>query len=252
MFAQRLIVTWLVLAIGVISPSAADGVFVFVSNQDDATVSVVDTATDTVVATVPVAFAPAGLAADRTGRSRHASDRGEISVNDVAERRVVRALGIGGSPFGIALGQNGSLFVSDWRKNTVTAPDPDTGRRLREIAVGRGPAGIVASPGGILVFVANRESDTVTIINTGSLAVVATLPVGNAPFALAVSPDGGRLYVANVQSADVSIISTETLQQVGSVKVGPMPYGLATSTNGTRPYSPRPACPRHTEGGPLP
>jgi YVTN family beta-propeller protein len=96
------------------------------------------------------------------------------------------------------------------------------------------PAGIVATPRGALIIVANRESDNVSVLNATALSVVATLPVGRAPFALTVSPDATRVYVANVQSATISVISTETLQTVASVSVGHMPYGVATSIDGAR------------------
>ena len=72
----------------------------FVVNQDDATISVIDTSNDTVAATIPVAFAPAGIASDRAGKWLYVThpERGEVSVIDAAQRRVVRALAIGGTP----------------------------------------------------------------------------------------------------------------------------------------------------------
>ncbi len=57
------------VAVCALAAQAADGAsLVFVSNQDAATVSVIDTASDTVVGNIPVAFAPAGIAADRDGQ----------------------------------------------------------------------------------------------------------------------------------------------------------------------------------------
>ena len=141
---------------------------------------------------------------------------------------------VSGTPFGIAVSQDNTLFVSDWNKNTVTAINPQTGAELRKVEVGRSPAGIVTSPRGALVFVANRESDSLTILNATTLSVVATIPVGRAPFALAVSPDGTRVYVANVQSANLSVISTDTLRTIKTVPVGHMPYGVATTIDGAR------------------
>ena len=118
--------------------------------------SIVDTATDTVVATVPVAFAPAGLAADRTGRSLFVThpDRGEISVIDVAERRVIRALGIGGSPCGIALGQ------------------------LPTQKVARFPEDLVVEPGGNKAYIANWFSGDVLVIDIGSGKELKRLKTG--------------------------------------------------------------------------
>ena len=83
----------LVIALSALAAQAADGAsLVFVSNQDAATVSVIDTATDTVVGSIPVAFAPAGIAADRDGKTVYLThpERGEISVIDAGRREVVR------------------------------------------------------------------------------------------------------------------------------------------------------------------
>jgi YVTN family beta-propeller protein len=75
------------------------------------------------------------------------------------------------------------------------------------------------------VFVANREGDSVSVIDMKALHVIATVPVGHAPFALTVSPGGDRLYVTNAQSSDLSVLGAETLETLDTVKVGSMPYG---------------------------
>ena len=55
------------LAAALLGPSAALASLVFVVNQDDATICAIDTRSDTVVATIPVGFAPASIAASRDG-----------------------------------------------------------------------------------------------------------------------------------------------------------------------------------------
>ena len=90
MLSRRLFV-WLAASVWAMRALAADGAtLVFVSNQDDATVSVIDTATDTVVATIPVAFAPACIAVDPKGKTLYVThpDRGEVSVIDTAQRLI--------------------------------------------------------------------------------------------------------------------------------------------------------------------
>src|SRR5262249_20147392 len=67
------------------------------------------------------------------------------------------------------------------------------------------PSGIVASPKGKFLYVANANSDTVSVIDTTADAVVETidckpeakLPFGTGSNAVALSADGSTLYVAN-------------------------------------------------------
>ena len=65
-------------------------------------------------------------------------------------------------------------------------------------------------------YVANRGSNTVSVINTATNKVIDTNPsvsgtqsisVGSSPSALALGPDG-RLYVANSGNGTVSVINT--------------------------------------------
>ena len=89
---------------------------------------------------------------------------------------------------------------------------------IAEIPVGRSPAHVAIAPLGGRVFVANREGDSVSVIDMKALHVIATVPVGHAPFALTVSPGGDRLYVTNVQSSDLSVLGAETLETLDTVK----------------------------------
>ena len=104
----RCLAVWLATTLWPPSALAADGpAYVFVANQEAATVSVIDTAPDEIAATISVAFAPASIAVDRDGTTLYVThpERGEISVIDAGKREVVRSLKVSGTPFGIAVSQ---------------------------------------------------------------------------------------------------------------------------------------------------
>jgi YVTN family beta-propeller protein len=63
------------------------------------------------------------------------------------------------------------------------------------------------------VYVANNDSNTVSVIETARNAVTATLGVGVFPFGIAVTPDGSRVYVANEGSNTLSVIETATMRR---------------------------------------
>ena len=76
----------------------------YVTNSQDNTVSVIDTATNTVVATVPVGVNPSGIAITPDGtRAYVATELGTVSVIDTATNTVVATIPIGGEPLGIAI-----------------------------------------------------------------------------------------------------------------------------------------------------
>jgi YVTN family beta-propeller protein len=87
---------------------------------------------------------------------------------------------------------------------TVSHVDLVTGRVVRDISTGRHPTAIVWNEAGGRLFVAEGNSDSVTVIDTHSDIVIARIAIapfrerqiGLAPTALALSPDARTLYVA--------------------------------------------------------
>ena len=180
-------------------------------SQDAGELAVIDTATDTVVKTLTLRQDPraspsratAGALSSPTPRRR----RSPSSISRASP--FVETLPYPGTPFGIAAGPAGRLYISDWNRDVLTYVEGELRERAGEIVIGRSPAGVALSPDGKLAFAANRESDTVSIITTNDWTLAATVPVGRAPFALAVSPDGARVYVANVQGGSLSVIDVK-------------------------------------------
>src|SRR5438876_12395638 len=85
-------------------------------------------------------------------------------------------------------------------------------------------------------YVANGDSNSVSVIDTSSNTVVATVAVGSIPFGVAITPDGTRAYVTNRGSASVSVIDTSS-NTVGAAAAGVgEPDGVAITPDGTRAY----------------
>src|SRR6266446_2031070 len=88
-----------------------------------------------------------------------------------------------------------------------------------------------------MVYVTNFGGNSVSVINTGTNAVVATINLGASPTGVAVSPDGTRAYVTNFAGTTVSVIDTATNTVVGApITVGTNPNAVAVSPDGTRAY----------------
>ena len=77
-----------------------------------------------------------------------------------------------------------------------------------------------------MVYVANAESNTVSVIDTTKNKVIATVPVGNLPLGIAVTPNGKMIYVANEVSNTVSVIDAIKNTVTATIAVGSEPYNF--------------------------
>ncbi|MDY0129961.1 MAG: PKD domain-containing protein [Methanosarcina vacuolata] len=203
-------------------------------------VSVIDTATNTVTATVPVGEWPRGVAVSPDGKTVYAVDSGKypdytrsVSVIDAATNTVKAMVPVGNHPEGVAINPTGTkvyvassnVYIIDTATNTVTATVP----------VGDYPFGVAVTPDGAKVYVSNADSNTVSAIDTATNTVTATVPVGDYPCGVAVTPDGAKVYVSNADSNTVSAIDTATNTVTATVPVD-YPCGVAVTPDGTKVY----------------
>ena len=79
---------------------------------------------------------------------------------------------------------------------------------MATIAVGKAPAGVAASDRAGTVFVAERDDDSVALVDVDAQRVRSRVRVGSHPFALLFDAPRQRLYALNVQSDDVSVLDT--------------------------------------------
>jgi YVTN family beta-propeller protein len=120
---------------------------------------------------------------------------------------------------------------------TVSVIDLKVGSIIREITVGLHPNAIIASPDGSKVYVANGNSDEISVIDTRTDQLSQTISVrlnaaqnpfvGDAPNALALDPTGTTLYVANGMDNAVAIVSLAATPVVkGFIPTEAYPGGL--------------------------
>jgi YVTN family beta-propeller protein len=92
------------------------------------------------------------------------------------------------------------------------------------------PFGVAVTPDGKHAYVANFNSNNVSVIDTTTTppSVVATVGVQTSPIGVAVTPDGKQVYVSNYSSNNISVIDTTTTPPsvVATVAVGSNPYGV--------------------------
>ena len=219
--------------------------FAYITNQGSHDVSVIDLATQQVVALVAVGRSPAGVvAASVRGRVFVSNpDSKSISVIDMRQQQVVATLEAGDGPVGIDASADGTrVYAADWFRNRLLVFDTAGNAPLSpiaSIAVGRAPAGVAAGDRDGSVFVAERDDDSVALVDVTAGRVRARVKVGSHPFALLFDAPRQRLYALNVQSNDVSVLDTrhaDRLELIATVKVGKAPYGAALAADASLLY----------------
>jgi YVTN family beta-propeller protein len=107
---------------------------------------------------------------------------------------------------------------------------------LTSIDVDTWPRATAFTPDGVTAFVTNSDSDTVSVIDVATSAVVDTISVGDSPHGVSVTPDGELAYVANLDDDDISIIDVASNTVVDSITGIDGPFGIVFTANGSKAY----------------
>lgn len=99
------------------------------------------------------------------------------------------------------------------------------------IVVGEHPAEVTFSADGQYAFVANSASDSVTVIDARSKAVVTTIPVGDNPVG-AWQGENGIAYVDNEMDGTITALDTTTLEITHTYELGFTPGMAALGPDG--------------------
>ncbi|MDH6114518.1 putative alpha-1,2-mannosidase [Kitasatospora sp. MAP12-15] len=123
-----------------------------------------------------------------------------------------------------------TAYVSNYSDNTVTPVDTRTRNAGPPITVGNGPDGMATADGRL--FVANNNTNDVTVVDLTSNAVTATVKVGTTAADVAPTPDQKTVWVSDFGDGTVQPIDTATLTAGPPIKVGGQPERLRVRPGG--------------------
>lgn len=143
-------------------------------------------------------------------------------------------------------------YITNLSDNTVSVIDTNTDQYVTKIDLGTGqqPFGVAISADGSRVYVSNKLSKSISVIDAlsdpSNPTVINTIgPLSNTPSGLAINPAGTRLYVANNDATSVTVLNVAGLAPnpapvapvvVASPTVGTAPVGVAVHPSGTFAY----------------
>ena len=210
----------------------------YVTNDDDNQLTVIDIPQNKIIKRIPIAKEPEGVSVSPDGHWIIATSESDnvaqwIDGNklDIADSSTVEM-----RPRSSLFTPDGQqLWVSSEKAADLTVFDVETKRKIKTIRFEiPGVAADTVKPVGIRIdkkrrfgYVALGRANRVAVIDAGTLEALEYLLVGQRVWNLEFSPDQKRLYAANGLSGDISIINLDNRQDVKSIAVGQYPWGIA-------------------------
>jgi YVTN family beta-propeller protein len=205
---------------------------VYVPNERDYTISVIDPATMSVIAALPAGVLPEHVGPDWDLSRLYVSNyfSTELTVLDPRSGALL-------SPITAPLAYN-LYFTPDGSKAVVMAEeysrmdfyDRRTWQLLRQVPIPF--AGIDHadfSAGGRYLLATTEYAGVLVKVDTVTMEIVGSLWVGGSPVDVKLSPDGSVFYVANQFRHGVSIIDPVAMREVGFLPTGRGAHGMAIS-----------------------
>src|SRR5687768_15749637 len=166
------------------SPGAAPRIYV--SNERSNDVSVIDSATNDVVATIPVGKRPRGIRVGAGGKRLY--------------------LALSGSPIAGPNVRDEDLPPADKKADGIGVVDLASGKFVGKIASGSDPEQFSLGPNDRYLYVANEDVGMASVVDLSAGTVVKSLKVGYEPEGVTTSPDGRLVYVTSESHNKVHVI----------------------------------------------
>src|SRR5262245_35375804 len=137
---------------------------------------------------------------------------GTVSVLDTATNTVVKSIDVGLHPTGMALSPSGDrVYVTNANSDTVSVIDTSSDTVIKTLHVGAtgpnqkpllgsAPNAVAASRDGATLFVANGAQNAIAVVNanaSGDNAVRGLIPTGWYPAAVALNATGDQLFIGS-------------------------------------------------------
>ncbi len=203
----------------------------YVANSASNDLTIVDTASDSVIKTAPTGKRPLLPCVARGRDLVYLPSGPDASVTVLgSEGNFVKKIPVGQAPHDIAVSPDSRwAYQPNSGSHTVSIIDVQSQSVTGEIAVGLGPGHVAFSPDSRRAYVANTLSDDVSVIDTSGHEVTGRIPAGVGAHLPCLSHDGRFGYVANFASDDLTVWDTRSHHVITRIPVGIYPHFFAIS-----------------------
>ena len=210
------------------------GELVFVTDDSEGIVRVIDTSTNTVIDSIIMPYASSRTIAVPPGdfvAVLHES--GQLSLIDTETLEVAGTYWAGNSPGGLCtLPGGGTVYISD-RNSASAGAFSMASRIMTRFFVGGDTHEVCALPDLDLLYLNIRDWDVLAVVSVPDNTLLGEIhDVGTSPGRMCSLASGGYVYLADDQEDVVRIIRTSDQTVVGTVAVGAEPDGICSSPSG--------------------
>ena len=220
--------------------------YAYITSLNSGTVSVINTITNTVVTTIPIATSgtmSAVVSHDGTRVYVVNQNDNTVSVINAITNTVMAKIPVGNVPQTIAVSADDSkVYVTNTRSNTISVISTSTNAVTATLITNVQPRSMCLSADGTRIYSECEGDQVVTVIDIASNAIIATIEEGFDAQGIALSPDGSMLYVPSdvsgvtPEKTRISVFSTVTFTLVRTFDVNYNSNGLSESPDGSRLY----------------
>ena len=241
------------------APAAAEGTagHLYVTNERSGDLSIIDLATERVVATVALGKRPRGITPSPDNSLLYVALSGSpiagpgvdesklpppdkkadgIGIFDVKSRKLLKILPGGSDPEQMAVSLDGKwLFVANEDVAQASVVDAVDGKTLAMVKVGGEPEGVNLRPDGKVVYVTSEEDGEVFVIDAVKPRLITKFAVGPRPRSTAFLPDSSRAYVTSENSGSLSVVDAMKHRVISTIQLtGELirPMGAVVSSDG--------------------
>jgi YVTN family beta-propeller protein len=160
----------------------------------------------------------------------------DIDVINTGTQKLVDTIPVAPNPHWIAADQDGLLYVTNHTSGEITIVNSNTNKAVKVFPVGETPHAIYTSPDGSRLAVTSYGGAEVFIVSTATDKVAATIPVGREPLDVEYTPDGRYICTTNSEDNTVSVIDAATNKVIDTIKTGKQPTSIDFLPNGRQGY----------------
>ncbi len=209
-----------------------DQQYVWVTN--DTSVTVIDTTTLKVAATIPTGAGQHDLVISNDNRFAFVSNResGTVSVIDIRQLAKVKDVAVGAGPVSLSMSElSKALYVANETDGTVTVIEEQGQQVIAQMKTKPGARSVRFAPGGRYGFVVNTRQSLVSIFDAASNRMLHEVTVGKSPDQIMFSET-----FAFVRSLDTESVEMLRLATIGKdVEITEFPGGQAAPAKGSTP-----------------
>ncbi|RHW38884.1 hypothetical protein D1B31_12935 [Neobacillus notoginsengisoli] len=167
-----------------------DGSLAYVSNVMSNDITLIETNSLEIIATIPVGTIPNEVEPSKDDKYLYVANviDGTVSILDIKKREQIKTIHTGEGTHGLALSLDGKfLYASNRGSNDIVKVDLSNNKIIGKTIVGKTANHVSFVPNSNKLYITNKDSNDLAVVDAESLKVIKKIPVGRTPHEISFS-----------------------------------------------------------------